>query len=283
MTRSSMFSLAAALTLAACSEAPTSNTEAPQRPDFVLFGQPDGTDHPYVGFSIFFDPTPVTGGWFRCSGTLLNAKTFLTAGHCTFGVSSNGHDTWVTFNEHVNLSAFRAAATLTGQIAALEADAAFTRGTSTPSPAYNNFAGFPETNDVGVVKLDAGVSLSEYGQLAAENGLNTLSKHQLFDIVGYGLQDVQPIEVRKLDRMQGQATLVNATSGFSGGFNLHLSSNNGRPHRGGLCFGDSGGPVLDEDIVYGVNSFVINSNCAGSGYSYRVDIKSVRDWIISQL
>lgn len=280
MTRRIILSLAATLALGACSDAPTSNTEAPPRPDFVLYGSADGSDHPYVGFSLFFDPTPVTGGWFRCSGTLLDDQTtFLTAGHCAFGVSSNGHDTWVTFDEHVDLSDFRAATTLAGQIAALEADPSFTRGTSIPHPAFGT--GFPNTRDVGVVKLDDPVTLTQYGELADENGLNTLGKHHVFDIVGYGLQDVKPMVVADLDRMQGQAKLVNATSGFSGGFNLHLSSNNGRPHRGGLCFGDSGGPVLDGNIVYGVNSFVINTNCAGSGYSYRVDIEEVRNWILA--
>lgn len=280
MNRRLTLTLAATvLAMGACSDVPTSNTEAPQLPSFVLFGQPDGNDHPYVGFSLFYDPS--VPGWFRCSGTLLNATTFLTAGHCAFGVSSNGHDTWVTFDEHVDLSAFRDATTLAGEIAALEADDAFTRGTSTPNPAFGQ--SFPNTSDIGVVKLDGPVSLSEYGQLADEDALNDLAKHEVFDIVGYGLQDVKPIPLANLDRVQGQAKLVNATSGFSGGFNLHLSSNNGGPHRGGLCFGDSGGPVLEGDVVYGVNSFVINTNCAGSGYSYRVDLKAVRDWIISKM
>ena len=36
---------------------------------------------------IFFDPNEP--GWFSCSGTLLDADTFLTAGHCTFGIGTD--------------------------------------------------------------------------------------------------------------------------------------------------------------------------------------------------
>jgi hypothetical protein len=31
-----------------------------------------------------------------------------------------------------------------------------------------------------------------------------------------------------------------------------------------------------------VNSFVINNNCAGSGYSFRVDLPAINSWIRSQ-
>jgi hypothetical protein len=293
MTRRLLCSLVAALTLAACSEAPTSNTEAPQSPDFVLFGQPDAGEHPYVGFSIFFDPTPVTGGWFRCSGTLLEDQTtFLTAGHCAFGVStdvtepfgdgSGGHDTWVTFAQHVNVAGIPPGSMVEARKAWLNDPAhGFVRGVSIPHPDFGT--GFPNTRDVGVVLLDAPKTLAEYGHLPEVGGLNDLDKHHVFDIVGYGLQDVKPMVIANLDRVQGQAKLVNATSGFSGGFNLHLSSNNGKPHRGGLCFGDSGGPVLDGNTVYGVNSFVINTNCAGSGYSYRVDLAEMQSFIANPL
>jgi Trypsin len=50
---------------------------------------------------------------------------------------------------------------------------------------------------------------------------------------------------------------------------------------GGTCFGDSGGPDLlgGTDTVLGVNSYVTNYNCGGVGYSSRVDIPDVFDWI----
>ena len=57
----------------------------------VTYGELDAGEHPYVGFAIFFVPSEP--GWFSCSGTLLDADTFLTAGHCVFDVGTDGAET----------------------------------------------------------------------------------------------------------------------------------------------------------------------------------------------
>ena len=261
MKRLFVLSILATAGLAACSEAPTNNTEVPQTPDFILYGQPDGNAHPYVGFLIFFvDGEPA---WL-CTGSALDENTVLTAGHCTSGATSaRFYQTEKPFDG-------------LGSI--------LTRGIVGTPITYPTFgASFPDRTDIGVVQLTGGLATAPFAELPELNSLDLLSKHQLFDIVGYGVEDVRPIEVFNGERKNAQVKLVNAKSGYSGGFNLHVSSNNGKPHRGGLCFGDSGGPVLDGNVIYGVNSFVINSNCAGSGYSYRVDIDPVRQWIVDQL
>ena len=54
---------------------------------------------------------------------------------------------------------------------------------------------------------------------------------------------------------------------------------------GGTCFGDSGGPDLlgGTDTVLAVNSYVTNVNCSGVGYSQRVDVPEVLEWIENYL
>ena len=63
---------------------------------------------------------------------------------------------------------------------------------------------------------------------------------------------------------------------------MRLAMNPGRG-TGGTCFGDSGGPDLlaGTDTVLAVNSYVTNYNCAGVGYSSRVDVPDVLSWIES--
>jgi len=53
--------------------------------------------------------------------------------------------------------------------------------------------------------------------------------------------------------------------------------------KGGVCFGDSGGPDIlsGTDIVLAVNSYVTNGNCAGVTYSNRVDLPDVLAFINS--
>jgi hypothetical protein len=228
----------------------------------VLYGEPDNNAHPYVGMLRFYNASGIY--LWRCSGTALSPTVVLTAGHCTFGATTAR---WY----QTETPPARPAADTLGVV-----------GTPIPSPGYDDFATFPNTSDVGVVKLTSGTASGPFGTLAQPNALDGLDKHTVFDIVGYGVQDSQPVQIAELRRVKAQVKLIGAQGGYSGGFNLKLSSNNGEPHQGGLCFGDSGGPVLLGSTVYAVNSFVINGNCAGTGYSYRVDLPAINAWIRSQ-
>lgn len=46
----------------------------------VTNGQPDDARHPYVGLMVALDANGVPQ--WRCSGSLMSATVFLTAGHC---------------------------------------------------------------------------------------------------------------------------------------------------------------------------------------------------------
>ena len=140
----------------------------------ITYGVPDNGEHPYVGFMLFFDPT--TPGWFSCSGTLLDSTTYLTAGHCTFGVGTNGavtpggsggNDVWVSFDAAPDLSTFPKRVDFPNDEAGLYVarstwlnnNTHFTRGISHPHPSYANFAAFPANHDVGVVVLSKASSV----------------------------------------------------------------------------------------------------------------------------
>jgi hypothetical protein len=233
----------------------------------VLYGQPDEGEHPYVGVVRFFDED---GNYlWRCTGTLISPTVVLTAGHCTFGTDSA--EVW-----------FSETAPSTAEVLSGNYRRGIT-GTTHTHPDYDEFATFPNTSDVGIVVLDKAVRLPTYGSLPTVGLADSLYKHKLFSIVGYGLQDVRPVQVADVRRIKATVKLISLQSGYSAGFNLHLSSNQGKPHQGGLCFGDSGGPVLYGTTILAVNSFVINGNCAGAGYSYRIDQPHILDWIESFL
>lgn len=73
-----LLTLAAALAIGACNDAPTSGTDA-NDPSFITHGTLDGNRHPATVLIIMdVDHAPA----FRCSGTLISSTVVLTAGHC---------------------------------------------------------------------------------------------------------------------------------------------------------------------------------------------------------
>jgi len=70
-------------------------------------------------------------------------------------------------------------------------------------------------------------------------------------------------------------------TGFTGDQSILLSNN---ANTGGTCFGDSGGPnfIGTSNVVGGVTSFGINTNCAGTGGVYRLDRAWNLNWLQSQ-
>jgi trypsin len=244
----------------------------------VTDGDLDGNGHPAVVLLLMdVDGQPA----FRCSGTLLSPTVFLTAGHCA-----------------------GAPGEFSGMRVFTESDVQHGNNTypfgggpnSVEAVEWHAHPLFPTASfvrhDVGVVILQApGVVLnsSYYGVLPAVNQLDALKTRRgqqdvTFTAVGYGLQKSFPDAVAYKDqrqkiRMVAYPHLLQINvPGFTGDFSLLLSNN---AATGGTCFGDSGGPnfVGGSNVVAGVTSFGINSNCAGTGGVFRLDRQDVLDFV----
>jgi len=210
---------------------------------------------------------------------------FLTAGHCVADV----HAARVYFQQDAGAHYDPALGydPVTGS-----PDACFT-GPCVTSQTLLNYgypAGFPNTKDVGLLILDAPVTLPTYGALAAAGSLDRLATRRgrqdlTFTASGYGLSYTNPaMSVSFRERLMTSSQLENLTSALTGGFNLQTSNNPGIG--GGTCFGDSGGPVFygpfTSNIIAGVTSFGLSSNtCAGVDFAYRTDQRDLIAWILA--
>jgi hypothetical protein len=271
----------------------------------IVNGQPDEGEHPFVGQLLFYVPDDIDsrfddpGGWFTCTGTLLDATTVLTAGHCTYAVGlegesttkrggdgSGGTDVWINFKEVPDYDILPPS---TGYIpdrnqeryedwsAALDASPEWREATSYPHPDYDDAAFW--LHDLGVLELDAPKSSSQYGELPALGLLDSVVKqkaHLRFEAVGYGLEGSKLNSSFGGDtRRKAQLKLVNTigVGGAGGGISAKFSSNKGKTSTGGTCFGDSGGPIFLEptNTIVAVTSYGISPTCSDGTGGYRID------------
>ena len=262
----------------------------------------DDFEHPFVGLVAFYSDRQGTDEAFihRCSGSLVDdgtpadgSRVFVTAGHCTDDGTGDAvavsariwfrQDAGARF-DGVNRDP------LTGypDRCIEDKDAATLDACVTAHEMYNygfdNFAGFPNHRDAGVVILDKPVILPEYGTIT-DAGAITSNKSVTLTVSGYGISDghaaSDPTESFRI-RLMAETTLVNTTNVNTAGFNLETQPNGGG--RGGTCSGDSGGPVFfpsTSNVIVAVTSFGFNNpnDCQGNDYSYRLDRQEVIDWI----
>jgi hypothetical protein len=238
----------------------------------VKYGVPDEGEHPYVGLVVFSNAANVPQ--WRCTGTLISPTVLLTAGHC----AELEGPARVWFEENVTTAL------------GYPTSGGYT-GTAHVYPGWQGGLFLPDTGDAGVVVLDSAVAgISDFPSLAPVGFLDDLAtargtKSVLFQVVGYGLQSVKPTLSQLRVRLKAWVQLVNLGSALTDGFNIQTTNSPGRGHgSGGTCFGDSGGAIFSEEgEIVAVNSFVLNENCAGSSFGYRVDNADVQEWILSFL
>jgi hypothetical protein len=252
--------------------------------------------HTFVGLIAFYD----ANGEFmwRCTGELLSKTVVLTAGHCTDktpdsdGKYITNARIWFQQGAGVNYDPATSHDPVTGYPDSCAAD---TLGTlcAVSSQMYNygfdNFVGFPNIHDVGIVILDQAITGLGYATLARDGTLDPLLKARgtqdtAFGVSGYGIsfsakQGAFAISFR--ERLMAQETLVNLVSHSTDGFSVQLNGNG--DSRGGTCSGDSGGPVFypaNTSQIVAVTSWgMSNAGCRGDGWYYRTDRQAVIDWI----
>ena len=259
----------------------------------ITNGQPDGNNHPYVGLVLFYDADNVP--LWRCSSSLVTPTLLVTAGHCTDGAVRA--QVWFDAGPIARDPVYTSGSCNVGGPYTGYPCAGGTWGTPYTHPSYdvgNPYGGgngLPAFSyrDNGVVVLDDPVTLSRYAQLPTAGLVDKLAKkNKPVDVVGYGVQyqDMmypgQPPRARwtgPRERMYAPTNLISGKFVHSADYaRLALNPGGGS---GGTCFGDSGGPDLQggKDVILAVNSYVTNVNCSGVGYSARVDVPEVLNWI----
>ncbi len=139
---------------------------------------------------------------------------------------------------------------------------------------------------MAVVVLDHPVFQEDYARLPDEGLVDTLAMGTEVTIVGYGAQfyvsgggSHQPVYLRT--RYYALSLLIASEHEISDEY-IKLTANPGQG-KGGICFGDSGGPDLLElggfATILAINSFATSYNCTGITYSNRIDTADVLEFI----
>lgn len=275
----------------------------------ITNGTPDDSEHPYVGQLLFYVPDAESplfndpGGWFSCSGTLVNPTIIVTAGHCTFAIGKDGvsttnggeattaaeggvggTDMWVDFSEEAHLDGWPETADYgpdenhqryLDRLAFLENSPFWLDGTAYPHPQYDDKGNAFLLHDAGVVVLDRPLRLQKYGRVP---GLDYLERYRSearnehrFETVGYGIERIQGFKESGGDTRMKSEPKLNSLNSNPDDTYIVLSNNTST---GGTCFGDSGGPTFDDtnsNLVVAVTSWGQSPNCTGKGGAYRLD------------
>jgi Trypsin len=262
----------------------------------IINGEPDRgpNAHSYVGALVSVPPS----GEFKgqriplCSGTLISARVFLSAGHCTEFLIKEGLPTYVSFDPTYKPGASQVISATPYTHPKFCFPTSEDKGKCRLPPKYPEILGAPNRTiryDVGVAVLEEPVKMATYGALPDTGLVDTLEEGQRLTTVGYGATgfhlggEPPPRPVYTDDRYRGMVRLL--TTNNAVGDQLLKTSGIGIVGGGeGSCFGDSGGPLFmpDQETIVGVTSFGWHSPlCRGPAYNQRMDIPQVLKWVRS--
>ena len=228
----------------------------------IVGGAEDHSVHPQVGALVARFPD---GDFPACSGTLIAPTEFLTAGHCIAITQSFGAVGYaVSFAPHLTFDT-------TGHV-----DGALP-GVATLNPLFGHDQG--DFEDLAVITLDRPVTSVAPARLAP---LDTLATRDLrgrgLTVVGYGASGFG----FGSGRPQPQFDFVRraATSTFMSldptRLFLHIGTDDST---GGICWADSGGPALLDDLVVSVASLKGDQLCHSLNVNYRLDTPEARAFL----
>ncbi|HSV48956.1 MAG TPA: trypsin-like serine protease [Candidatus Acidoferrales bacterium] len=244
--------------------------------------QPDTTR--YTCIIVQYSDAERTQPISYSTGVLISPNIVLTAGHCVVG----GQAVSVCFDQNPTV-------TVTQTGLSYSTDQPIYNGVGVAYPQYilSLLAGAKpsealQTSDVGLIILDQPVTeVTSYPSLPEGGLADNLSTGTKLQVIGYGVQE--QITPRNSDKTWvGTFTLNTATvkllsNNFQGSNNYIKCSANQAQGKGGIAYGDSGGPAIysnnGENVVLAINAYVNNANCAGVTFHTRIDNPQVLNWI----
>ncbi|MFD7402296.1 trypsin-like serine protease [Streptomyces sp. NPDC059866] len=278
---------ATAVTVAACAAVLTTAlpssainsynaTPAPERTEVgALVATWDHDDNP---------ATPDRVDWV-CSGTMIDADTFLTAAHCTTDWPDNVKF-HVSLDQDVQSGLDAAAKKYPGNPAA-QAGAVAVRGTAHSHPDFPGPAS--DTHDISVIELPAAqmkarwsftpATLPKAGQLDAlgPQGLNSTD----WFVAGYGTQEA--VNGPGGQTHPGGGVRMKAPVTFDALNDTWVRLAMTAPQdNGGACYGDSGGPnfaVIGGRNVLAATTITGDTPCYATNVTYRLDTSGARAFL----
>lgn len=216
-------------------------------------------EHPYVGLALFASNGSIS---HTCGGVMLSPRVFLTSGWCTAGA-----DMALVWTEVERDFDPRSGAV----------------GQPMSHPAFDDFAGYPNSSDLGVVLLDEPVDLPAYAVLPALGAFDGAAEGPSgpFTSLSFGLEAVVPFMQAEYVRITAHPFVAELGQPPTDGYHLNLIPNAPRARRDTACLGERGRPAFigSTNVLAGIASVVSTSGCQGAAFYVRLDTPFAQEFV----